>query len=297
MRLFGLAFTLVLGSTGILLAEAAPPTTGPATQPADAKALVEQLGDADFKVRELAGERLVQLGDSALPALREATRSDDPEVRARAESLINRIENPPPPVIVREAERRGGMPGGVRVMVSSVNGERTVNVAEGDNRYRIQTRQDGSILVLITRPAGDDKEITREYTAKDAAELEKNHPEAHEVYRRYGAGWAIRNGGGGAILLDGNARARLNVGPRAIEPRADLIQRLEKRLAELERRENVDPRLIEMNRQILERQRQLLERLEKDDFDEFFRDMMEQQRPEPLPSEPRRMPEETNPAK
>jgi hypothetical protein len=53
--------------------------------------LVEQLGDPDYAKREDASRRLAEIGPAALPALREATASGDPEVARRADVLITRI--------------------------------------------------------------------------------------------------------------------------------------------------------------------------------------------------------------
>ena len=53
--------------------------------------LVEQLGDEDFDTRESAEKRLATLGDAALPALREACNSGNPEVSRRAGRLASRI--------------------------------------------------------------------------------------------------------------------------------------------------------------------------------------------------------------
>ena len=53
--------------------------------------LVEQLGDDSYERREAAGKELEELSDQALPALREAVDSNDPEVRLRARQLIRAI--------------------------------------------------------------------------------------------------------------------------------------------------------------------------------------------------------------
>ncbi|HWE36074.1 MAG TPA: hypothetical protein VG406_05825 [Isosphaeraceae bacterium] len=74
-----LAMTLLLGATG------------PAD--ADPAALVAQLGAPKFADREAATLRLEALGGAALPALRAAVAARDPEVRARALALRDRIES------------------------------------------------------------------------------------------------------------------------------------------------------------------------------------------------------------
>ena len=55
-------------------------------------ALVGQLGSSRYPQREAATVALDQLGAAALPALRAATRSEDDEIRRRAEDLVVRID-------------------------------------------------------------------------------------------------------------------------------------------------------------------------------------------------------------
>jgi hypothetical protein len=65
--------------------------TGQAT--ADAGALVGQLGSARYGERQAATEALEKLGVEALPALRAARGSEDPEVRQRVRAILSRIES------------------------------------------------------------------------------------------------------------------------------------------------------------------------------------------------------------
>lgn len=58
----------------------------------DPTALVHRLGAPRFADREGASTELEKLGRQALPALRQAAGSGDPEIRDRAASLIGRIE-------------------------------------------------------------------------------------------------------------------------------------------------------------------------------------------------------------
>lgn len=55
-------------------------------------ALIEQLGDDNFNVRERASRALVRIGEPALGALRQARSSEDLEVRRRAKLAIEEIE-------------------------------------------------------------------------------------------------------------------------------------------------------------------------------------------------------------
>jgi len=64
---------------------------GDAPSNAEIRAAVENLGSAEFKTRELATQRLWQMGNPALPALEEARKSRVLEVGRRARWLIERI--------------------------------------------------------------------------------------------------------------------------------------------------------------------------------------------------------------
>jgi HEAT repeat protein len=56
------------------------------------KTLIRQLGDDNFKTRENASQRLQELGRPAIPALREAARDPDAEVRQRATRIIEAVQ-------------------------------------------------------------------------------------------------------------------------------------------------------------------------------------------------------------
>jgi hypothetical protein len=55
-------------------------------------ALIAQLGDPQFRVRQSAGRALEAIGEPALPLLREASKNTDEEIRRRAEVLCERME-------------------------------------------------------------------------------------------------------------------------------------------------------------------------------------------------------------
>jgi hypothetical protein len=81
-----LILPLLLGGTVLALEESTPAGA------AGSKQLVLDLGSKDFATREKAGKRLDAIGEAALPALRPACRSADPEVARRALTLVARIE-------------------------------------------------------------------------------------------------------------------------------------------------------------------------------------------------------------
>src|SRR5437660_11991912 len=63
----------------------------PPAGPADLDQLIRQLGDPAYPKREEASRRLTDLGESALPALRAAMKSPDPEIRRRAEAIVHTL--------------------------------------------------------------------------------------------------------------------------------------------------------------------------------------------------------------
>lgn len=58
-----------------------------------AEKLIPQLGSIRFLHREAASNRLVKMGRPALPALRKGLKSEDPEIRHRCKTAIDKILN------------------------------------------------------------------------------------------------------------------------------------------------------------------------------------------------------------
>jgi hypothetical protein len=82
----------VVGESALLHTQSRKQTT---TQVQDDRiaALIRQLGDEKFVVRQTASKELEAIGESALAALRKAAASSDsPEIRRRAEQLVRAIE-------------------------------------------------------------------------------------------------------------------------------------------------------------------------------------------------------------
>ncbi len=70
-------------TAGNLLAELKPAGA------VDTSALIKQLGASEYKVREEASRRLTAMGPAALPELRKAVKSSDPEIAGRAGKIIH----------------------------------------------------------------------------------------------------------------------------------------------------------------------------------------------------------------
>ena len=82
MLLIGLAVGIAVGGS-------AP---APLTVPPSPAELVAQLGSEDFAEREAAVAALGKAGNDAIPALREALKSDNPEVRQRAAAILTKLQ-------------------------------------------------------------------------------------------------------------------------------------------------------------------------------------------------------------
>ena len=87
---FGLAAGGVFGGPGPKVGRSAPAPSPPvAGSPAE---LVARLGADDFRTREAAVTALERSGAAAIPALRAAMASDDPEVRLRAVTILYKLQ-------------------------------------------------------------------------------------------------------------------------------------------------------------------------------------------------------------
>jgi hypothetical protein len=76
------------------------------------------------------------------------------------------------------AAQGGGM---VMVRADNMDGNKDLTITEDGRTITIHEVEDEEIVVTITEDGAEPKE----YRAANAEELEKNHPEAFEVYQRY----------------------------------------------------------------------------------------------------------------
>jgi hypothetical protein len=112
--------------------------------------LIENLGDLDWEAREKATRELIKLGRPAVARLVEASRSDDAEIKWRAEHVLREIrEHSPSPTIVAGVMGADPTVGPV-ALLSRVGGSRT--------RSRYATSWPVRLRVTILRDS--DGEIT-----------------------------------------------------------------------------------------------------------------------------------------
>jgi hypothetical protein len=211
------------------------------------KTLITKLGDDDPKARDSASKELRKIGKDAKAALAEAKKSDDAEVAARAEAIEKLIEqDAKPKTTVTPAIPRGRpMMGGVSVRVSTSAGPggktKNVTVTEPGRVVNITEDKDG-VAMQVTE--GDE---TKEYKAKDADTLKKEHPEVAAVYDKYAKA-------GAAQVQIGQIQIGGLEGLQGIEglPKADqarikaMLERAQKQ------QERVQKLMEEMQKQMLE---------------------------------------------
>lgn len=167
-----------------------------AAQPPDAQSLVARLGDADFKVREAASERLKAMGPAALPALKDAiASSQDPEVCSRADSLVRQIERPRVPRDWLGPDGFGGRGfGAMHVSTFTVRGTRLIKVRDGGGVRKVTISEGPGGIELTVAGLDAGKEVTATFRARTPAELAEQDADAYRIYQR----WA--NNGGAQVF-------------------------------------------------------------------------------------------------
>jgi hypothetical protein len=282
----GSVFTASLFLGSLAFAQTAPPAApaaGAPDQPA-AKAdatpqqqkiadLVKQLGADDFATRDAASNELMKIGPEALPALKEALKSEDPSIQSYAEYLVPRIEGARDGR--RAPARRGavgqprigpgvGLPadvlvargGRININVAANNGVRTTKIVDGDRTVVIDEGPDGIRMNVTDNDGG--KPVQKDYEAKNIEELRKNNPEAADIYDKYTAR-------GRALAIGGNARIMRLAPPQIDNLDADVRKQIEdaQRLHDQAMRQNQAQLRDLVNRQNLDVQDQQLEQMHR----------------------------------
>jgi hypothetical protein len=175
----------------------AAPSATPTTQPsAEISALIRQLGADDFHDRRDASQKLKQLGKAAIPALKEARNSKDPEIQARADELLQEIDEPT--VTEEPIPQPAGAAGAHAMSMSFNNGAKVTDIQE--NGRTIHIEQNGAGIKMVVTGQIDGKQVTREYKALNAEKFQKHSPKAFALYLQYGGGGAM---GVGRIQFQG----------------------------------------------------------------------------------------------
>jgi hypothetical protein len=144
----GLLLLMPLALAALVFAQAAD----------DPAELVKKLGAEDYTVREEAQKKLIEMGEKAVPALEEALKSDDLEVRLRAGRALRAIgSKPEPQEAAPDAGQQPATPGIQQRMTS------------------FQVGPDG-VVVTVTRTV-DGKQETKTYKGTSLEELKEKYPE------------------------------------------------------------------------------------------------------------------------
>ena len=184
-----------------------------------AKAALGTSREAATRSVEILAEQFAQgdgeLKKAAETALKKIAESGKPAVARRAKEILHR--KPAQPV----QQARPMMPGQIQIQVQgiaigqgiqirNVNGVKTSEAKEKGRSVKIVDDPNNGISVTITETKNN-KKTTRQFQAKDAAELKKKHPEAFKAYEKYkgkGAMFQAQGiiiGGGGLPGLPGGA--------------------------------------------------------------------------------------------
>ncbi|HEX5137515.1 MAG TPA: HEAT repeat domain-containing protein [Planctomycetota bacterium] len=130
-----------------------------AEDPAD---LVKKLGAPDYAVREEAQRKLVEMGEKAVPALEEALKSDDLEVRLRAGRALRAIGSES-----RQAEE-------AQPDEPDATGQPARPGVQGKSTsFSISP---GKVVVTVTETVAG-KQVTKTYEASSMEELKEKYPE------------------------------------------------------------------------------------------------------------------------
>lgn len=176
--------------------------------------LIDQYSHSDEQVKK-----------AAEAALKKIETSEKPAVARRASEALH--PKPPPPAPRAMPAFPGqiqiqvqGIAIGQGIQVRNVNGVKTIEAKEKDRTVKIVDDPNNGISVTITETKNN-KKTTRQFKAKDAAELKKKHPEAFKAYEKYkGQGGIIQ----GFMIRPGAALPAIRLQPaRVAQPREQKI--------------------------------------------------------------------------
>ena len=134
--------------------------------------LVKQLGDEDYAVREAAMQKLVLLGDQAIPALEDALDHEDLEVRLRAGRALRSIQHAKKEVPQKKDAKKDGAKPAAR---GSTSEGLELHILNGKVKLRRTVIENGERKVM-------------EYEAESFEALKKKHPELRDVLKNFRVG-------------------------------------------------------------------------------------------------------------
>jgi len=129
----------------------------------DPAELVKKLGAEEYAVREDAQRKLVEMGEKAIPALEEALKSDDLEVRLRAGRALRAIGSGSKPAEKAQPDEPGATGQPARPGVTG--------------RMTSYSFSPGKVVVTVTETTADGQQVTKTYEAASMEELKEKYPE------------------------------------------------------------------------------------------------------------------------
>lgn len=138
-----------------------------------------QNGDEPMKAAVRETLQKIASSDHAATA-RRAKEILEPKPPAAAQAMMNPFGVPAQIQIQVNAGAGGGQTRRVRIQ----NGQKEIEVSENNRKVKINDGGDKGIQLEVTETK-DGKEQTQKYSAKNEAELKKQHPEAHKLYEKY----------------------------------------------------------------------------------------------------------------
>lgn len=181
----------------------------------------------------------VELRKAAREALEKLSECDKPAVARRAAELLKPkpaeepapsplrplvpgiAPLPAPPLGGIRMEMRAIAGGASRVSVKQVGDSKEIEVVEGDLTINIHEAADKSLKMRVK-----DGEEVKEYEAKNAEDLKKEHPEAHKLYEKYA-------GAAGRVRIEARAFAPRIERPIVVRAPSELTGQLDKAKANL----------------------------------------------------------------
>jgi|SRR5579862_5066842 len=181
--------------------------------------LIRKLGSDDYATREQATEELRKIGPPAREALRKAAESDDPEVRQRAQSLLDEKPQRPAPRRLPPPAPAPGRPGfrGSSVSVTTVNGNSTYSIRPFDDTPPITFHKAAAGLVKL-----EYRDENGDAQSAESASLEAFLKDHADLARKFGIGEAGIEYAGSRVLFSGQGMPDFGFrpfnGPRRAPP-------------------------------------------------------------------------------
>ncbi|MEK7449738.1 MAG: HEAT repeat domain-containing protein, partial [Planctomycetota bacterium] len=151
-------------------------------------ALIKALGSEQAKAREEATEELKKIGEPARPALKEAAKSEDPEVAWRAKIIIRTIEKTTTSAASESSEKnkirpaQTGRDQKTSTQKFSSNNFRLLIPGQGTGQsVNINMEPSGKVTVSIAE-FKNGKETTNTYSAENIEEFKQKYPEITQEY-------------------------------------------------------------------------------------------------------------------